>query len=119
MASSVPSRPSTAALRSASKPASPVTKVRTGLPSGPGSTDRIVSTSLATDSVSSRELMTVVSTIDCGSSAENTDGPFSAPSTCPISPQTIPPGPETPLSSGRRCSAHSFSASAPTSGVSS
>ena len=119
IASSVPSSPSTAALRSASKPASPVTKLRRGLPSGPGSSERIVSTSLATDSVSSRELMTVERTIDCGSSAEKIDGAFSGPSTCPTSPQAMPPGPETPLSSGRRRSAQSFSMSTPISGVSS
>jgi hypothetical protein len=54
-------------------------------------------------------LTTVTSAIDCGSSAENNDGPFSGPSTCPSSPHAIPPGPPTPLSSGSRSVAHSFS----------
>ena len=96
IASSVPSMPSTAALRSASKPAGPVTKLRTGLPVGFGAILRIAATSRETDSVSSLVEMTGTSSIVSGESLENADGGFSGPRSWPMSPHATPPGPPTP-----------------------
>ncbi len=107
--SNVPSIPSTAIERSALNPAIPVTYEASGRPSGPGRILRIAETSLAIDSVSSRPLITDTSTIDSGVSAEKAVGGVSGPSTWPISPQTAPSGPPTPLSAGSVWVPHSRS----------
>ena len=100
IASSVPSIPSTAVARSASKPASPVTKLCSGSPSGPGSSDRSAATSRTIESVSSCALMTGASSMLTRASLENGDGPREGPRSCPTSPHPTPSGVPRPVSSG-------------------
>ncbi len=100
IASNVPSSPSTAALRSALKPAMPVTYDANGFPSGPGRNERIAATSDAIDSVSSPRLVTDSNIIVGGSSAEIAGGTFDGAASCPLSPHTGPLGASTALRSG-------------------